>query len=95
MENTQRIMQSVIINREYGFKENQYAFGIGVSGEAITYGEYYEKCFLDNVKNKGLYKLSIFSDYDYGIIYVQIENSYSKLIPTKTLINIIDIEDNE
>lgn len=93
MENTQRIMKDIVIDREFDVDKNRNTYFIDENGKNLTYEKYYINSFLDNVKDRKIYDINVNANEDYGIIYVEIKNTYSKLIPTKKLLNIIEIEE--
>lgn len=87
MKQTQNIMADKII-KDYDSIGNDIF-------KDINYENYYRKCFEDTVIDKDIYDLSIETDENKGMIYVEIDTPNYKLIPTKKLLNIVDIYGDE
>lgn len=61
------------------------------SSISFNYEDYYLKCFNDTVKDPSIYEVNISCDETKGIIYVEIDVPSYHLIPSKRLLNIVDL----
>lgn len=87
IKQTQNIMQEIVKKRLDREETNLF-----VDKE---YGEYFVENFSDLVLDSSLYDIRVDSDYNKGVIFVEIDVPKYKLIPKKKLVNIINVEGEE
>lgn len=84
MINTQDKMKQVVVSRLDREEKDLFS--------GTTYKDYYIDCFKELVEDETKYDINVEADYSKGIIYALIETPNYKLVPTKRLINIINVE---
>lgn len=84
IKQTQNIMQEIVKKRLDREEVNLFA--------DKGYSDFFVESFNDLVLDSSLYDIRVDSDYNKGIIFVEIDVPKYKLIPKKKLVNIINVE---